>query len=116
MSYEKMRLTGVHNHYGARDTGGTQGVNPEYPGFSINFDGDKLPFKFPVSKECATIVTGINKAALTGTVTTLTVGGVDIKGATAAAPVVLPKDSTGELVVAGPTAGTLIFEYHKFMG
>lgn len=116
MAYEKMRLRGVSNHYGARDTGGTQGVNPDYAGFSINFDGPRLDFILPVSKECATVVEGVNKALLTGAITTLTVGGVDVSAATSDAPVVLPKGNTGVIVVEGPTAGTLIIKYNKFMG
>lgn len=116
MGYETMRVRGVSNHYGPRKTGGTQGVNPDFAGYSINFDGPRLNFILPVSKECATVVTGINKALVTGAITTLTVGGVDVSGATAAAPVVLPKGNTGVVVATGPTAGTLIIAYKKFMG
>lgn len=116
MGYETMRLRGVSNHYGARDTGGTQGVNPDYAGYSINFDGPRLNFILPVSAECATVITGVNSALTVGAITALTVGGVDVSAATEDAPIVLPKGNTGVVVATGPTAGTLIIKYSKFMG
>lgn len=116
MSYEKMRIRKVYNHYGARDTGGTQGVNPDVGAFSINVDGSRLPFIFPVTKEAGVLITGIVKAQATGNITKLTIGGVDVSGATESAPVKLPKDNTGVVVLEGPTAGTVLVKYIRFMG
>jgi hypothetical protein len=116
MAYEKMRLSGVHNHYGARDSGGTAGINPDASSFSLNLDGPNLDLQFPMSKECGILVTGVVTAQATGVLTSLKVGGVEVKDATDADPVKIPKGNTGVVTQAGLTGGTVLFKYMRYMG
>lgn len=98
----------VSNHYGTRAIGNqggvynTSGVDNEA---AINFDGDSLDL--PVFLPEGSYVYAVVDADATGAVATATVGGDDISAADAAevGPV------GGELVVTGPTAGTVIVRY-----
>ncbi len=121
MSFENTAGIGVSNHYGPRDSGGTFGVNGELDSFSINLDGENLGFDFPISNHTTmpgvkTVITGIYDDLATGAITTLTIGGVDVSAATSKAPVVLAEDNTGAVVIAGPTAGTVLIKFMKYKG
>lgn len=118
MAYEQTSIN-VVNHYGPRGTGRTKGVLPSVGAesqFSVNFDGEADPrqFKFPVGVKC--YVTGVVTAGATGTVSACTVGGVAVLAATEAAPVVIPANNTGVVVVTGATAGTVLIKYLKYIG
>lgn len=99
----------VHNHYGPREVGNQDGVLPA-KGFLteavVNFDGDTIDL--PVVLPADSYVTRVISDFATGAVATATVGGTDISTATDTAPV---GPVSGELVVTGPTAGSVVIEY-----
>jgi hypothetical protein len=76
----------------------------------MNFDGDTidLPVFLPSNSYVVNVVTDF----ATGAVTTATVGGTDISTADGTSlAVVGPVD--GELVIEGPTAGTVLVYYRN---
>lgn len=99
----------VSNHYGTRAIGNqegvysTSGVDNEA---AINFDGDSLDL--PVFLPEGSYVYSVVDAHATGSVSTATVGGDDISGAEPSAEV---GPVGGELVITGPTAGTVVVRY-----
>ncbi len=105
----------VSNHYGTRSVGGTGGyVKTEglYSEFAINVDlSPALPIVLPIVTGAT--VTEIVTANATGAITTLTVGGVDVSAADGAKAnyVTLASSNTGAVVLAGPTAGTVVIRY-----
>lgn len=110
MAYEDSAGLNVSNHYGPRDSGGTQGVYSTYgydAEFVWNLDGDNLPVLFPTNVE----VTGVDETFVTGDVTALAVGGVSVIAATEAAPVGIVAANTGVLTKTGGTAGYIIIRY-----
>lgn len=110
MGYESNTGLNVSNHYGPRDSGGTQGVykTEGYENeFVWNLDRGVLPVKFPRNVK----VTGVDRTFATGTVTALTVGGVAVLAATDAAPVSVVKANTGVLAQTGATAGYIVIRY-----
>lgn len=112
MGFESNTGLGVNNHYGARDVGGeegvikTEGIANDY---EVNFDAPRLDLPFPVLNGC--LVTGVSEDFSTGAVTVATIGGVDVSAATEAAPVELLSTNTGEVVLTGPTAGSVIVAF-----
>ena len=111
MSYEDSAGLNVNNHYGSRDSGGTQGVykTEGYEGeFTYNLDGDNLNVLFPRNVE----VIGVDETFVTGNVTALTVGGVDVIGATEAAPVGIVPANTGVLTQTGGSAGYIVVKFN----
>lgn len=110
MAYEDSAGLNVSNHYGPRDSGGTQGVykTEGYDSeFVWNLDGDELPVLFPRNVE----VTGVDETFTTGDVTALSVGGVAVIAATEAAPVGIVTANTGVLAQTGGTAGYIVIRY-----
>lgn len=106
----------VSNHYGAREIGNHEGVYPAKgveTEAAMNFDGDtlNLPVYLPAGSYVVNLVTDF----ATGSVTTATVGGTAITGAGGTSggttdPLVIGPVG-GELVIEGPTAGTVIVRY-----
>jgi hypothetical protein len=112
MSYEVTSGLGVNSQYGPMEIGGTEGVlkTRGYRNeFTVNFDADTIPVKFPVGN--GVWVTGVDATFSTGAITVATIGGVDVSAATDAAPVELDEANTGVVVITGPTAGTVVIEY-----
>ena len=114
MSFENSAGLGVNNHYGPRKVGGEEGnikTEGAYNEYSINVDSDNLSFKFPVLQ--GAVITEVIDNFATGAITTLTVGGVDISGADGSqlTYVDVASSNTGDVVIAGPTAGTVIVRY-----
>ena len=110
MGYEANTGLNVRNHYGPRDSGGTRGVykTEGYQNeFVINLDRTALPVLFPRNVE----VTSVDETFVTGNVTALTIGGVDVIAATEAAPVGIVAANTGVIVQTGGTAGYIIVRY-----
>lgn len=110
MPYENSAGLGVNTQYGVRETGGTQGVykTEGYEAeFVYNLDGDDLDSLFPRNVE----VTGVDETFVTGNVTALTVGGVDVIAATDAAPVGIVPANTGVVAQTGGTAGYIVVKY-----
>jgi hypothetical protein len=103
----------VSIHYGARVIGNAEGVYPAKgveTEAAMNFDGDTidLPVFLPSNSYVVNVVTDF----ATGAVTTATVGGTDISTADGTSlAVVGPVD--GELVIEGPTAGTVLVYYRN---
>jgi len=101
----------VSTHFGAREIGNAEGVYPAKgveTEAAMNFDGDTidLPVYLPAGSYVINVVTDFAE----GSVTTATVGGDDVSTAdgteaTAVGPV------GGELVIEGPTAGTVLVYY-----
>lgn len=115
MSYEKTSGLSVSNHYGARNTGGTQGVtrtdgtNNEYM-VDVDITTDGLDFPFPVTDGSAW-VTQVDTAVTNAT--TFVIGGVDVIAATDAAPVQIPNGNTGIISTDGVT-GRVLVTYNKY--
>ncbi len=110
MAYENNAGLGVHNHYAARTSGGTQGVNKtEGRDGEFVWDlGAGLAFTFPTNVE----VTGVDETFLTaGNVTALTIGDVAVIDASEAAPVGIIPANTGVLAQTGGTSGTIVIKY-----
>lgn len=101
----------VSTHFGPRSVGNEEGVfrTAGYENeMAINFDGDSIDL--PVYIPEGSYVVEIRETFATGAVTTATVGGDDITGADGtAAGAVGPVG--GEVVVEGPTAGTVVIVY-----
>lgn len=112
MGIERTSGLGVNNQYGPRVSGGVQGVyetdgaNNE---FVIDFPVNGLVYKVPTGR--GQYVYEIDKTFVVGTITNLTVGGLNILAATAAAPVKLPGGNTGLVAQTGATGGKLIIRY-----
>lgn len=106
----------VHNQFGPRTIGNAEGVYPAKgveTEAAMNFDGDTLdlPVNLPPNSYVINVVTDF----ATGAITTATVGGTDISLADGTeAAVVGPVD--GELVIEGPTAGTVLVYYRNIAG
>tara|TARA_B100000929_G_C15511743_1_gene421126 strand:+ start:6872 stop:7261 length:390 start_codon:yes stop_codon:yes gene_type:complete len=106
----------VSNHYGPRVIGNAEGVYPAKgveTEAAMNFDGDALdlPVFLPEGSYVVNLVTDF----ATGAVVTATVGGTDITGAGGTSggttdPLVIGPVG-GELVITGPTAGSVIVYY-----
>lgn len=101
----------VHNHYGPRYTGSHEGVIKTEGSLNeatVNFDNQQidLPLYLPEGSYVIEII----ETYATGDVTTATVGGDDVSGADGTnAGAVGPVG--GELVIEGPTEGTVIVKY-----
>lgn len=110
MGFEANTGLEVSNHYGPRDSGGTRGVYKTegyYNEFVINLDGTSPPVLFPRNVE----VIAVDETFVTGNVTALTIGGVDVILATEAAPVAVVTANTGVIAQTGGTAGYIIVRY-----
>ena len=111
----------VSNHYGARVIGNTEGVfntSGHENEAVMNFDGDTLDL--PVFLPEGSYVFLVETSFATGAVSTATVGGTDISTAggiddddtvsTLVYPTVIGPVG-GELVITGPTAGSVVVHY-----
>ena len=118
MAYEANSGLNVHNQYGPRKVGGGQGVHltDGYKNeYVIDQPSQGLPFLFP--RGGGVFVTGIDKTfVLSGTVTSVTIGGVEVSAATDAAPVHILATNTGEVVQTGMTAGRVVVFFKKSAG
>lgn len=108
--FENTAGLNVRNWYGPRKTGGVRGfIKTE--GYRNDFEVDLtivgIPFIHPIAKG-GIWVTKVDTSFVTGTVTALTIGGVNVFAATDAAPVFLAQANTGVIVVTGGTAGPII--------
>jgi hypothetical protein len=114
MGFENSAGIDVSNHYGVRTVGGTDGnIKTEglYNEYVFTIDGDKIDFPFPVL--AGVKVVGIKKSEATGTITAITVGGVNVNSATDASPVTVPSGNTGVIVQTGGTAGKIVIKYTR---
>lgn len=116
MGYEANTGLGVKNQYGARKAGGYIG---DYPGDSyvksIEIDlplTDSLGSKFPVTDGGA-YVSRVDKFLSSGTVTALTIGGVDVVAADEGSEVNIPDANTGVIAVTGTGVGKVIVYYKQ---
>lgn len=109
----------VSNWYGARDTGGTEGVTKTegvMNEFMKDLDETGLSFGFPVpwTGQDSYWVTEVDISQVTGTVTVQTIGGVNVAAATPEAPVAIPAGNTGVIVLTGATGGKVLIKYKKY--
>lgn len=115
MGYESKTGLNVNNHYGARNTGGTRGIVKTegiYNEFSVTVPlTGTIDFKFPVLK--GVNVVGFHAGNATGTLSALTIGGVNVFAATDAAPVSLAAGNTGVIAQTGLTAGELVIKFTR---
>jgi hypothetical protein len=115
MPFENKTGLNVSNFYGPRDTGGTRGVvktEGTYNEYSIMVPFTTgIDFKFPVLKGVK--IVGFQAAYATGTLSALTIGGVNVFAASEAAPVNIPAGNTGVVVQTGLTAGELIIKFTR---
>lgn len=119
MSYEDSAGLGVHNQYGPRTSGGSQGVF-RTAGIENDYVLD-LPLAglynyMPVRQNIK--ITAIDANFVTGTVTSITVGGVSVYDTTTAVtlPIAIPEGNTGLVVVTGDTGGKLVLKYENVGG
>lgn len=117
MAYEDSAGLGVHNHYGARKTGGEEGVvktagkSNEYavelPSAGLDANG------IPKAASGHVYVTAVDLNYVTGTVTHIAVGGTAVYDSTSAVtlPVHLTANNTGKVVVTGGTDGLVVLVY-----
>ena len=107
----------VSQHYGGFEIGNaegvikTEGVDNE---LTINFDGDQIDL--PVTVPAGAIVTDVIDDFAVGSVTTLTVGGVDVSGADGAKANFVAIPDGGLVVAEGPTGGYVIVKYMHVAG
>ena len=115
MPFENKAGINVSNFYGARDTGGTRGVvktEGTYNEYSVIVPlTTGIDFKFPVLKGVK--VVGFYAGDATGTLSALTIGGVNVFAATDAAPVALAAGNTGVISQTGLTAGELVIKFTR---
>lgn len=117
MGYENSAGLGVNNHYGPRDSGGTEGVvktEGVTDEFMQDLDGDGLSLGFQVTNGSAW-VTEADVSQAGGTITAVTIGGVDVTSATPEAPVNIPDANTGVVVLTGGNGtGKYLIRYKKY--
>jgi hypothetical protein len=118
MSFEKLSGLGVNNHYGARVTGGTEGVTCTKGALNEHFhdlDGaDTLALGFQVLDGSA-YVTEADVSLAGGTITAILIGGVDVIAATPEIPVQIPNANTGVVVLTGGDGtGKYMIGYKKY--
>lgn len=118
--FENTAGLGVRNWYGPRRTGGvrghikTEGYNNE---FAHDLSVTGIPFTLPLAHtKLGVYVTRVDTNFATGTVTAYTIGGVNVFGATDAAPVFLAANNTGVLAQTGGTGGLIVVRYKNVAG
>lgn len=115
--YESGSGLNVNNHYGPRESGGTEGVTRTegvLNEFLEDLDNTQLDFGFPVTNGDAW-VTEADVSQLGGTITAVTIGGVDVTSATPEAPVQIPDANTGVIVYTGSNGtGKALIKYKKY--
>ncbi len=115
MGFENKAGINVSNHYGARNTGGTRGIvktEGTYNEFSTTVPlTGTIDFKFPVLKGVK--VVGFYAGDATGTLSALTIGGVNVFAATDAAPIALAAGNAGVISQTGLTAGELVIKFTR---
>jgi hypothetical protein len=118
MAYESNTGLNVHNQYGPRTVGGGQGtylVDGYINQYVIDQPSQGLVYLFP--RGGGVFVSGIDKTFVkTGTVTSVTIGGLEVSGATESAPIFIPATNTGECVQTGMTLGRLVIEFKQQAG
>ena len=117
MPYENSAGLNVSNHYGVRVTGGGQGVI-KTEGYTNQYtvDGASQGLTFLHPRGDGVWVYGHDFTFAVGTVTSITIGGVEVIGATEAAPIRLFKENTGQVVVTGMTSGKTMILYKNIAG
>jgi hypothetical protein len=107
----------VNNQYGARTTGGTEGIvstKGTSNEFMQDLDNTSLAFGFPVVNGTA-YVTEADVSLAGGTITAVTIGGVDVTAATPEAPVLIPAANTGVIVLTGGNGtGKYLIGFKKY--
>lgn len=106
----------VSNHYGARDTGGEQGVTKTEGAMYesiVSFPLTDGPLYDTQQIPAGAIVMEIVEVGLTGAVATATVGALDISTAVGTQATYVTVVTAGDLAVTGPTAGKVVVKWQK---
>lgn len=116
MSFEDSAGLNVSNHYGPRDTGGTEG-NVKTEGvikeFMQDLDASGLAFGFPVATKNVYVIES-DVSQVTGTVSAELIGGVNIAAATPEVPVEILTSNTGIVTLTGATGGKVLIRYKQY--
>lgn len=117
MAYENSAGLGVSNQYGPRASGNGRGVI-KTEGYRNQFviDGTDAGLRFTFPRGDGVWVNGRDLTFAVGTVTSIKIGGIEVIGATEAAPVRLFKENTGDIVVTGLTSGKVVVDYKNVAG
>lgn len=117
MAYENTAGLNVSNQYGPRVTGGVRGVY-KTEGYLNQFiiDGNSVGLQYLYPRGDGIRVFEIDKTFAVGTVTSIKIGGIEVSGATPAAPIQLYKENTGEIVIVGLTSGKVEVGYKNVAG
>lgn len=117
MAFENTAGLNVSNQYGPRTTGGTRGVF-RTAGYRNQFmiDGNSVGLRLTFPRGDGIWVCGHDFTFAVGTVTSIKIGGIEVIGATEAAPIRLFKENTGEIVVTGLTSGKVGVDYKNVAG
>lgn len=117
MSFENSAGLGVANHYGARKVGGTEGVVKTagvVQEFMEDLDSERIGYGFPVVNGQA-YVTEVDTTLLGGSVSAITIGGVDVTAATPEAPVQIPDGNSGVIAyTGGDGTGKALIKFKKY--
>lgn len=107
----------VNNHYGERTTGGTEGIvstKGTSNEFMQDLDNTALAFGFPVTDGSA-YVTEVDVSLAGGTITAIFIGGIDVTAATPEAPVLIPANNVGTIVLTGGNGtGKYLIGFKKY--
>lgn len=117
MPYENSAGLNVSNQYGPRVTGGGQGII-KTEGYTNQYivDGASQGLTFLHPRGDGVWVYGHDYTFAVGTVTSIKIGGIEVSGATEAAPIRLFKENTGQVVVTGLTGGKVAILYKNVAG
>jgi len=119
MGFENSAGLGVNNHYGPRASGGTEGVtntdgvNNEFVK-DLDSNGLSVGFPVPLQTQSSYWVTEVDVSQVSGTLTTKTIGGVDVSAATPEAPVAIDYTNTGIVAIGGATGGQVLVKFKKY--
>lgn len=117
MAFENSAGLNVTNQYGPRVTGGVRG-NIKTEGYRNEFmiDGNSVGIQYLYPRGDGIWVYEIDKTFAVGTVTSIKIGGIEVSGATAAAPIRLFKENVGDIVIVGLTSGKVGVAYKNVAG
>jgi hypothetical protein len=119
MAYENSAGIGVSNHYGPRDSGGTEGITKTEGStneWSYDPTDTALGFGFPspaTGQNSVWILNVVDAVDPTDNITAMSIGGVAVFAATLAVPIEIPAGNTGVISAYAGGTGRCIVTYSK---